>query len=468
MNRSLALLALSCVTLSLSAQTKPEPKAKAKATKPAAAAPKAPTVPAETPKAEVKPIKVGDAAPAFKVGRWVKGAPVTELKKGQIYVVEFWATWCPPCKDSIPHLTELSKKLAGKVTFIGVDVWERGNDEAAIDKKVDEFVKEFGDKMDYNVCRDGADKHMVKAWMEAAKQRGIPAAFIVDKAGTIAFIGNPHPGSKAFEEALEKIVAGTWDVKAAIAAAEKEAAEEKVEEDKAKARQAAWKEVSPEIMAATKAKDWAKVLTLADAAQAKYPDLKANLKRSRFLALAATDAAKAQALVDADLVKPDMPAYMNTATILLGEKGLDKRWSELALTCIDKALTLEPKLAPRVAGLRFTALLRTDAAKAKAAFEEAKGKPAATDLAASLLQEEGVEKPLMEAALTTLEEALKDPKASPMLNQTYAEGCFKLGQAAKAAAAQEKFFTFAKGAGAPPPMLAEIEETLKKYQGAAK
>ena len=57
---------------------------------------------------------VGDPAPRLQVDRFVKGAPVKDFKQGQVYVVEFWATWCRPCKESIPHITELQKKYGSK------------------------------------------------------------------------------------------------------------------------------------------------------------------------------------------------------------------------------------------------------------------------------------------------------------------------------------------------------------------
>ena len=62
---------------------------------------------------------LGDPAPKLEVKSFVKGEPVSEFEPGKNYVVEFWATWCPPCRTSIPHLTELQKNHP-LVTFISV------------------------------------------------------------------------------------------------------------------------------------------------------------------------------------------------------------------------------------------------------------------------------------------------------------------------------------------------------------
>ena len=55
-------------------------------------------------------LSVGDAAPALKASKWVKGGAVAKLEADKTYVVEFWATWCGPCRVSIPHLTEMAHK----------------------------------------------------------------------------------------------------------------------------------------------------------------------------------------------------------------------------------------------------------------------------------------------------------------------------------------------------------------------
>ncbi len=144
----------------------------------------------------------GSPAPKIEVKTWVKGTPVTEFAKDKLYVVEFWATWCGPCKQSIPHLTELAHKNKD-VTFVGVSIWE---DETPVAP----FVKEMGDKMDYNVAYSGNKDGMAVSWMEAAGQNGIPSAFIV-KEGKVVWIGHPM----SLEKPLEEVKAGTFDVEAA-------------------------------------------------------------------------------------------------------------------------------------------------------------------------------------------------------------------------------------------------------------
>ena len=78
--------------------------------------------------------KIGDPAAPLKIKEWVKGKEVNVLDGKNLYVVEFWATWCGPCKVSIPHLTEMQKKFKDRgVVFVGI------SDEAV--DKVKPFVE---------------------------------------------------------------------------------------------------------------------------------------------------------------------------------------------------------------------------------------------------------------------------------------------------------------------------------------
>ena len=158
-------------------------------------------------KEEKKLLKAGDRAPEFKVEKFIKGEPITGFEKGHVYVVEFWATWCGPCIRAFPHLTDLQKEYKDQgVTFIGTNVWETRKYDETTYSKVAEFVQKKDDVMGYTVAYDGPSMHMAKEWMEAAGQNGIPAAFVVDKNGTIAWIGHPM----MLDYVLPDVVKGTW------------------------------------------------------------------------------------------------------------------------------------------------------------------------------------------------------------------------------------------------------------------
>jgi thiol-disulfide isomerase/thioredoxin len=148
--------------------------------------------------------RIGDPAPPLRVERWVKGNPIRIAPGTNIFVVEFWATWCPPCRKSIPHLTELQQKYGPKgVAIIGIS-----------SEKVEEvspFVTSQGANMNYRVAVDSSGTSM-KAWMDAYGQNGIPHAFIVDRQGKVAWHGFP---SAELDSALEKMTEGKFDIKQA-------------------------------------------------------------------------------------------------------------------------------------------------------------------------------------------------------------------------------------------------------------
>jgi thiol-disulfide isomerase/thioredoxin len=222
------------------------------------------------PRVWAQPLGVGDPAPAIQVKEFVKGAPVSSLEKGKRYVVEFWATWCGPCRVSIPHLTELQKKHP-EVTFIGVSVWEQDQ------KGVRPFVQQMGDKMAYTVAMDdvpegarGNEGKMAKSWMEAAGQDGIPTAFLIDRDTRIAWIGHPM----GLDEPLEKVAAGTWDVAAA-----------RTQFQKDQARRGKMRELQEKLTKAQQSGDPHQMLAALDQAIAEDPAMEAPLGLQRYFVL---------------------------------------------------------------------------------------------------------------------------------------------------------------------------------------
>ena len=71
-------------------------------------------------KADAKPERLmpGMAAPKLDVKEFIKGSAIDGFQAGQVYVVEFWATWCGPCIRAFPHLSELQKELGLSYLFI--------------------------------------------------------------------------------------------------------------------------------------------------------------------------------------------------------------------------------------------------------------------------------------------------------------------------------------------------------------
>ncbi len=131
--------------------------------------------------------------------QWIKGEPVT-FEKGKVYVVEFWATWCGPCKVSIPHLTEIQRTYKDKgVTVIGISN-ERPD-------TIKPFVEQMGDQMGYVIAAD-IDGFVQRNYMEAFNKQGIPHAFIVNGEGKIAWEGHPLDG---MDPILELVVKGDFD-----------------------------------------------------------------------------------------------------------------------------------------------------------------------------------------------------------------------------------------------------------------
>ena len=129
---------------------------------------------------------VGRKAPEIAVSEWVTAdAPQKRDFTGRVYVAEFWATWCRPCVESVPHLIELYEKYRPQ----GLELVGLSADNDA--EKVAEFVREKG--INYHV---GMDKG-TRDWFGV---RYYPTAAVVNHLGVVVWQGLPW--KKDFEKAI--------------------------------------------------------------------------------------------------------------------------------------------------------------------------------------------------------------------------------------------------------------------------
>ena len=274
-------------------------------------------------------LKVGDPAPALKPGKWIKGEPVTSFDKGTIYVIDFWATWCGPCVQAMPHLSKVANDYKDKgVVVIAQNVWEQD------DTKVDPFVTKMGDKMDVRVALDdkSADQEgvMSTTWMRAAGQNGIPTTMIVDKAGTLVWLGHPM----TMDKVLADVVAGTFDSKAFAAAQVKKQANQKVMQEKSQA-----------IGEALQAGEVDKALGLVDEIGALDPELGERLPLIKFSVLMQSkNDARAYGMADEIVAKvADANALNEAAWMILTAPGLANRDLAVADKFATKAVEIDAR-----------------------------------------------------------------------------------------------------------------------------
>jgi cytochrome c biogenesis protein CcmG, thiol:disulfide interchange protein DsbE len=151
------------------------------------------------------PVEVGTQAPSFQVHD-LDGNPVSLAElRGEVVLLNIWATWCPPCREEMPSMQRLHELLGPeglRVVAVSIDA-RAGSADAAGRPGGD--VREFAEAMelDFDIWHDPPG-----AIQRTYRTTGVPESFVIDRSGTIVkkVIGPTEWDSDANVELIRRLL----------------------------------------------------------------------------------------------------------------------------------------------------------------------------------------------------------------------------------------------------------------------
>ncbi|MDL2319871.1 TlpA family protein disulfide reductase [Alistipes sp. OttesenSCG-928-B03] len=132
---------------------------------------------------------LNEKAPILVVEKWLGDAPETE---GKFVIVDFWATWCGPCKKAIPEMNEFSKKFKDDLVVIGLS------------DETEEQVKAMTSPVIEYYSAIDTQKRM----SNALEVKGVPHVIVIDPEGIVRWEGFPTlQGHELTEEVIAGLIA---------------------------------------------------------------------------------------------------------------------------------------------------------------------------------------------------------------------------------------------------------------------
>jgi peroxiredoxin len=141
------------------------------------------------------PGAIGTPAPAYGAVTMQGDSVDLGSMKGNVVLLNVWATWCIPCRREIPELQALHQDYESK----GLRIWGVSVDAGEADADVNAFIKDFS--MTYIVLRDPAERVL-----STFRIQGVPASYLIDREGIVRWrtLGPFKADDKQLQKALQE------------------------------------------------------------------------------------------------------------------------------------------------------------------------------------------------------------------------------------------------------------------------
>ncbi len=139
---------------------------------------------------------IGKLAPDFTLKDVAGKAVSLSDYRGKAVIVDFWATWCPPCRASMPHLQDLSEEYADKLVVLAV----------SLDQNPAAVVPAFVDKMGltFTVLADPRGPEVAAAY---GNVQSIPTTYLIDPQGTVVKAWVGLNAKETYEKEVKQVLA---------------------------------------------------------------------------------------------------------------------------------------------------------------------------------------------------------------------------------------------------------------------
>lgn len=131
---------------------------------------------------------INQKAPALTIEKWITARPTT---KGKFVLLDFWATWCGPCKMVIPKLNDFHNEFVNDLVVIGLS-----DESKSTIKRMKSPIIEYFNAIDKS-----------KKLNRAYRVKGIPHCVLIDPSGFVIWEGNPGPrGFNLTSKVIHKLI----------------------------------------------------------------------------------------------------------------------------------------------------------------------------------------------------------------------------------------------------------------------